>query len=88
MATHSSILAWRSPWAEEPGVYRAAVHRVCWTCPKYQHACTPIYSKESQIGNNPYVYQLVNGLIALTFLIAQLVKNPPAMQVTWVGKIP
>ena len=21
MATHSSILAWKSPWTEEPGVY-------------------------------------------------------------------
>ena len=26
MATHSSILAWRIPWTEEPG--EAAVHRV------------------------------------------------------------
>ena len=26
MATHSSILAWRIPWMEEPG--RATVHRV------------------------------------------------------------
>ena len=26
MATHSSILAWRIPWTEEPG--RAAVHGV------------------------------------------------------------
>ena len=29
MATHSSILAWRIPWAEEPGIYRnRIVHRV------------------------------------------------------------
>ena len=27
MATHSSILAWRIPWTEEPGG-RATVHRV------------------------------------------------------------
>ena len=26
MATHSSILAWRMPWTEEPG--KLAVHRV------------------------------------------------------------
>jgi len=26
MATHSSILAWRIPWAEEPGGYSP------WTC--------------------------------------------------------
>ena len=31
MATHSSVLAWRIPWAEEPG--EAAVHSITksWT---------------------------------------------------------
>ena len=28
MATHSSILAWRIPWTEEPGVYSP------WGCKK------------------------------------------------------
>ena len=27
-ATHSSILAWRTPWTEEPGGYRPEVRRV------------------------------------------------------------
>ena len=38
MATHSSILAWRIPWTEEPG--GATVHRVAnsWTQLKRQHA--------------------------------------------------
>ena len=26
MATHSSILAWESPWTEEPGTLQACVH--------------------------------------------------------------
>ena len=26
-ATHSSILAWRSPWTEEPGGYRPRGHK-------------------------------------------------------------
>ena len=26
MATHSSILAWRSPWTEEPGGYSPQDH--------------------------------------------------------------
>ena len=30
MATHSSILAWKIPWTEEPG--RAAVHGVAKSC--------------------------------------------------------
>ena len=28
MATHSSTLAWRIPWTEEPGLKRAIVHGV------------------------------------------------------------
>ena len=28
MATHSSILAWRVPWTEEPGSLQSTVHRV------------------------------------------------------------
>jgi len=28
MATHSSILAWRSPWTEEPGWAGATVHGI------------------------------------------------------------
>ena len=26
MATHSSILAWRIPWTEEPGAWWATIH--------------------------------------------------------------
>ena len=28
MATHSSVLAWRIPWTEEPGVQSVGSHRV------------------------------------------------------------
>ena len=28
MATHSSILAWRIPWTEEPGALQSMGHRV------------------------------------------------------------
>ena len=32
MATHSSILAWRIPWTEEPGGLQSTVHGVqCYT---------------------------------------------------------
>ena len=27
MATHSSILAWRIPWTEEPGIYSSWGHK-------------------------------------------------------------
>ena len=69
MTTHSSILAWRISWTEEPGGLQSrGVQRVrhSWATNTYIHtrAC----------------------------LVAQLVKNPTAMQRprfdSWVGKIP
>ena len=60
MATHSSILAWRTPWAEEPGKLQSMVsERVMYTV-------IFIYM---------YIYNWAS-------LIAQLVKNLPAMQET------
>ena len=31
MATHSSILAWRIPWTEEPGRLKPMGSQKCWT---------------------------------------------------------
>ena len=31
MATHSSILAWRIPWTEEPGGLQSMVSQKSWT---------------------------------------------------------
>ena len=31
MATHSSILAWRIPWTEEPGGLQFMIISKCWT---------------------------------------------------------
>ena len=31
MATHSSILAWRIPWTEEPGKLQSMGVTKCWT---------------------------------------------------------
>ena len=33
MATHSSILAWKIPWTEEPGGLQSMVWQKCWTWP-------------------------------------------------------
>ena len=47
MATHSSILAWRSPWTEEPVDYspwgRKELDTTEWV--QYTHTCTKIHSK-------------------------------------------
>ena len=40
MATHSSILAWRSPWTEEPhGLQSMGLQRVGHTYPPHTHTC-------------------------------------------------
>ena len=45
MATHSSILAWRIPWTEEPGRLHT-VHRVSKSRTRLKrlsmHACSPL----------------------------------------------
>ena len=38
MATHSSILAWRIPWAEEPGGYSPWDHKELNTAEATEHA--------------------------------------------------
>ena len=44
MATHSSILAWRIPWTEEPGGLQSMVSK-CWTQLKQlsTHTCITYY---------------------------------------------
>ena len=41
MATHSSILAWKSPWAEEPG--GAVVHGACKESDTTEHSYIYMY---------------------------------------------
>ena len=41
MATHSSILAWRIPWTEEPGGLQSAAAKSLQSCPTL---CDPIDS--------------------------------------------
>ena len=101
MATHSSILAWRSPLTEEPG---RLVHRVTksWTRLSNWHSMlvyvyTYIYEDHCQLLK--WAYNFKSGKIIsrislsnpsnlrqhkLSSLVAQLVKNLPAMQETQV----
>ena len=37
MATHSSILAWRIPWTEEPGGLQSMGSQKSWTWPSDEH---------------------------------------------------
>ena len=43
MATHSSILAWRIPWTEEPGRLQSKGHKESDTTEVTWHACTHAY---------------------------------------------
>ena len=77
MATHSSILAWRIPWTEEPGGLQSiAYHRVGHLS---NLACLNIYR---HIYIYIYIYIIFIYLEGEGSLIAQLVKNPPEMQGT------
>ena len=44
MATHSSILAWRIPWTEEPAAAAAAAAKSLQSCPTL---CDPIEASPS-----------------------------------------
>ena len=45
MATHSSILAWRIPWTEEPGELKSmGSQRVRHDCVTNTHMCVPCVS--------------------------------------------
>ena len=73
MATHSCILAWRIPWTEEPGgLWSIESQRV-----GHVSTLTHIYI----IQENPSLLRF------LAFLVAQMVKNLPAMQETWVQSL-
>ena len=39
MATHSSILAWRIPWTEEPGGLQSVGHKESDTTEATEHTC-------------------------------------------------
>ena len=43
MATHSSILAWKIPWTEEPGSYSPWGHKESGMT---KHACTHAHTHE------------------------------------------
>ena len=53
MATHSSILAWRIPWTEEPGGYSPWGHRV-----GHEHACTQ-QCEDQQAGVSKHLWERV-----------------------------
>ena len=39
MATHSSTLAWRIPWTEDPGELQSMVHKESDTTEATEHSC-------------------------------------------------
>ena len=72
MATHFGILAWEIPWTEEPGrLQSSGSQRVGHNCSTEQQQC---------IQNN----------CTLTYkhsLVAQMVKNLPSLQETWIQSL-
>ena len=49
MATHSSILAWRIPWTEEPGRLQSIRGKESDMTEVTEHACTPKKKKPMKL---------------------------------------
>ena len=43
MENHSSILAWKIPWTEEPGGLQSMCHKGLDTTEVIKHACTLVF---------------------------------------------
>ena len=77
MANDSSIPAWRIPWTKEPGRLQSMGSQESITAQK--------------LNNHHYPLSLVLAILITVCLgaslVAQLVKNSPAMQETWVQSL-
>ena len=99
MATHSSILAWRIPWTEEPGGHGPRGHRESDTTEVTEHTRThSSVGKESACnaedpGSIPGSGRSTGEGIGYPLqyswasLVVQLVKNLPTMRETWVWSL-
>ena len=99
MATHSSILAWRIPWMEEPGRLQATgsqrVGHDWATSPhlmiKLWNTIWPLKAEKDQNIEKDLQSRTGNLCIKWGFPVGSVAKNPPARRCgfyPWVGKIP
>ena len=86
MATHSSILAWEIPWTVEPVGLQSVGSQKSRTQLKQQRMCVCVYNSSPLWFLNKCLFIYL--WLFWASLVAQLVKNLPAMQETWVGNIP
>ena len=59
MATHSSILAWRIPWTEEPGRLQSTGHKELDTTEKLSYSLSSLYSLNEPTSNRPDPWPLM-----------------------------
>ena len=99
MATLSSILSRETPWTEEPGGLQSMGSQ---TVGMTEHACSegPLSGSQSTVNmfslcphmlegvrRTLQVFKKLTAPILQTSLVAQIIKNPPGMQETWVGSL-
>ena len=94
MATHSSILSWRTPWTEEPGGLQSMGLQESDTTQQLNHCYHTVSAaclNTDPIGINfikdiykfhIYKFYVQSSQSREASLVAQLIKNPPAMQGT------
>ena len=103
MATHSSILAWKIPWTEEPDGLRKEKDMTEWLTLSLKMSHILLFPLIAVDGGQSAKYSLkvmfnsltwshMGSKYSITLPVAQLVKNLPVMWETWVrsllGKIP
>ena len=78
MVTHSSVLAWRFPWTEEPGgLQSTGLQRAGHICATKRNATTVLYTQESSCEPGILCNQTEKSFIFKKFgiqIIAQITK--------------
>ena len=78
MATHSSVLAWRIPWTEEPGGLQSMgsvtqsqtrLKQLSMACIFYTHTCLPTPVEFHQRTGNILVFIYLSILLALEAML-------------------
>ena len=79
MATHSSILAWKIPWAKEPGRLQSVGSQRVRHNWAHTHPHTAGSARVVMLAIQIFSYSAN----FLSYLMAQMIKNLPATQETW-----
>ena len=70
MATHSSILAWRTPWTEEPGGPQSIGSQ----------------SVRHDLATNTFTFTYVQGVVVSIVTITEFMRSPAVIELNYLGQ--